>query len=90
MDLDKLYSLICDIADDNENVDNVLIQISEKSKSHSHLSHYCSFNTFQCIITNKTLRYTCLCNARINDLLEGKRKSIECFANNVFISCLTH
>lgn len=58
------------------------------SISHEKLLHYCSFDTLQKILKNKTLKLSNLEN--LNDKHEKKRKGIEPFAKKTFVACFSN
>lgn len=71
-----------------EKVKMATISHDSLSISHEKLLHYCSFDTLQKILENKTLKLSNLEN--LNDIHEKKRKGIEYHAKETFVACFSH
>lgn len=69
---------------------NLKIKTEENSKKYEKLLHYCSIQTLERILHDKTLRCSSLGYIQLNDKFERQRKGIEQYANDFFISCFSN
>ncbi|MGI6236689.1 MAG: hypothetical protein ACOYI7_03985, partial [Candidatus Excrementavichristensenella sp.] len=78
------------LSDENITWGKFPLIIQKSAKQHESLWHYCSLDSFRCIFHNRTFRSTPLCSVLLNDQYEAKRKNLDDYAKNCYISCFSH